>query len=68
MADKTRSQRAVVYCIDCGEAITLTGQIAIGQVVRCTECGVSMDVVSLDPVQVDWADNEPEYPDRDEYR
>lgn len=68
MADQARIKWAVVDCVDCGEAITLTGRIEMGQAVRCPECGVSMGVISVDPVQVDWADDEPEYPDRDEYR
>ena len=68
MAEKARIKWAIVDCVDCGEAITLTGRIEMGQAVRCPDCGVSMAVISLNPVQVDWADGEPEYPDRDEYR
>ena len=66
MTEKTKITKTVIDCVDCGEATTLSGRVEIGQIVRCVECGATMEVVSLDPVEVDWVYDEPEYVDQDE--
>ena len=61
MPEKTKLREAVIECIDCGCKSTLKGQIELGQEVACPECGTWMEVVSLNPIQVDWIYDEPEY-------
>ena len=63
MAEKTKTKKTTIECVDCGKTILLSGRVEVGQIVRCVECGVAMEVVSLDPVEVDWASNEPVYAD-----
>ena len=66
MPEDSRLVEAVIECIDCGVKSTLKGRIELGQEVACPECGTWMEVVSLDPVEVDWIYDEPEYDDEDE--
>jgi lysine biosynthesis protein LysW len=66
MAERARIRRTVVDCVDCGERIALSGRLELGQFVGCPECGTAMQVVSLDPVEVDWVGDEPVYTDEEE--
>ena len=66
MAESVSITKAAVDCVDCGETITLSGRVEMGQIVNCIECGATMEVVSLDPVEVDWIYDEPEYVDQEE--
>jgi lysine biosynthesis protein LysW len=66
MAERAKITKATVDCVDCGETITLSGRVEMGQVVNCVECGATMEVVSLDPVEVDWVYDEPEDIDQEE--
>ena len=66
MVERARITKTVVDCVDCGDAIALSGRIEMGQIVNCPECGATMEVVSLDPVEVDWIYDEPEYADQEE--
>jgi lysine biosynthesis protein LysW len=63
MVERARITKTVVDCVDCGDTITLSGRVEIGQIVRCVECGAAMEVVSLDPVEVDWISRESAYAD-----
>jgi hypothetical protein len=65
---KTVTREAVIRCIECGVKSRYRGQIALGTKVTCPECETWMQVVSLDPVQVDWIYEEPEYDDDQEGR
>ena len=67
MAGRPAIKRTVVYCVDCGETIALSGRVETGQIVTCPDCGAAMQVVSLTPVAVDWVDGEPELVDQEEY-
>jgi lysine biosynthesis protein LysW len=66
MPEKSRLVEAVIECIDCGVRSTLKGRIELGQEIVCPECGTWMEVVSLDPVQVDWIYDQPQYDDDQE--
>jgi len=66
MPEDSRLIETVIECIDCGVKSTLKGRIELGQEIACPECGTWMEVVSLDPVQVDWIYDEPEYDDEEE--
>ena len=54
MIVKTSIRTAVIECIDCGVKTVLRGQIYLGQELICPECGTWMQIVSLDPTEVDW--------------
>jgi DNA-directed RNA polymerase subunit RPC12/RpoP len=59
--DKTVIREAMIECMDCGVRFPIKGRIALGQEIACPECGTWMEVVSLDPVQVDWIYDELEH-------
>jgi lysine biosynthesis protein LysW len=46
------------HCIECDEEIELEGRARIGQKVTCTHCGADLEVVGVDPVELDWADED----------
>jgi alpha-aminoadipate carrier protein LysW len=48
-----------VNCIECDAAIELTDAI-VGEIIVCPDCGVDLEIMSLDPVQVDIAPMEQE--------
>jgi alpha-aminoadipate carrier protein LysW len=54
----------VGYCPEC-EALIDEEFEEIGEVITCPECGVDLEVVSLDPVEFDLAPVDDE--DEDEY-
>ena len=41
-------------CPQCGEEITVGTQPRIGQQVVCNYCGSTLEVVWLDPLELDW--------------
>jgi alpha-aminoadipate carrier protein LysW len=56
----------VGYCPEC-EALIDEEFEEIGEVITCPECGVDLEVVSLDPVEFDLAPVDEEDDDEDEY-
>ena len=50
------ARRATVYCPDCDTRITLNPHVRLGQRFRCYECDAELEVISVDPLEVDWAD------------
>jgi len=46
-------------CPDCGHSIYLETQLWEGQLIRCQNCGVELEVINLDPVELDWVYLEP---------
>ena len=55
------------YCPECEAAIDDTEIEDIGEVLPCPECGVELEVVSVDPVEFDLAPIDEDYDDDDEY-
>lgn len=54
------------YCPDCDNAVNLGARPAEGQIVSCNRCGAVLQVMSLAPVELDWAD-ELDEGDEEEY-
>jgi alpha-aminoadipate carrier protein LysW len=46
---------AHVYCPDCDGRIMLNSQVEIGLTPVCPHCGAELEVISIDPPEVDWA-------------
>jgi lysine biosynthesis protein LysW len=63
-----RIKTVAVECPDCEEKINMTGEIVWGQKVVCPHCGVDLEVINVDPVELDWVfeDSDYDYPDDDE--
>ncbi len=47
-------------CPECDEDIRISGTPKLGKVVICPQCGTRLEVVELDPLELDWAFDEPE--------
>jgi alpha-aminoadipate/glutamate carrier protein LysW len=63
------SEVIVSYCPECEAAIDDTEIDDVGEVLPCPECGVELEVVSVDPVEFDLApmDEDDDEDDEDEY-
>lgn len=44
-----------VECIECAREIELGDELLLGEILMCPDCGVELEVVSLDPVAVELA-------------
>jgi alpha-aminoadipate carrier protein LysW len=58
---KEETTMAVATCPDCGNEINLGRNPREGQSVTCPDCEADLEVISLDPLELDWA-----YSDHDE--
>ena len=43
---------ASIVCVECGGAVELPGDVMMGEIVQCPDCGVELEVVNLDPVGI----------------
>jgi|YNPNPStandDraft_1061719.scaffolds.fasta_scaffold02692_2 alpha-aminoadipate carrier protein LysW len=42
-------------CPECDEDILIPGKVRLGQRLSCERCGAQLEVVGLDPIELDWA-------------
>jgi alpha-aminoadipate carrier protein LysW len=47
-------------CPECAADITLTDDALQGEIIQCPDCGVELEVMSLDPPRLDLAPEEEE--------
>ena len=48
-----------VFCIDCEQAISLDSRLTVGEIITCSNCGTDMEVISVEPTELDWVFLEP---------
>jgi hypothetical protein len=70
MTNKVPTQNRAL-CPDCGERVTVRGSIRIGLEVICPHCDAVLQVIDVDPVELDWAyeddwEDDEEWDDEDE--
>jgi alpha-aminoadipate/glutamate carrier protein LysW len=53
------TQTIVAECPECSADLTLTNVVE-GEIVVCSDCGVDLEVISLDPPQLELAPMEEE--------
>lgn len=63
---------AVATCPGCDEDIQIAGKARLGQTIICTRCGARLEVIAVNPLELDWAfdeseDLEEEYDDFDDF-
>jgi len=64
MGQKTAPQVAIATCPDCGEKISIQGEIRLGREVTCPNCEAELEIVETVPVELDWVyDEDEEYID-----
>lgn len=51
---------SIVICPECEAEITLDASAEIGEIIVCPDCGVDLEVVSLNPAKVEVAPMEQE--------
>lgn len=51
---------STVNCPECAAEITLDSDTEVGEIIVCPDCGVDLEVLSLDPPEVDMAPMEEE--------
>jgi lysine biosynthesis protein LysW len=56
-----------IECISCGTEIQFSNQPSIGDLVTCSECKSELEIVWLDPLELDWPFDEEDYYDNDDY-
>lgn len=49
-----------VTCPECGAEISLDARVEIGEILVCTDCGVDLEVITLNPTTVQLAPMEQE--------
>ncbi|MFN2220249.1 MAG: lysine biosynthesis protein LysW [Anaerolineae bacterium] len=42
-------------CLECGAELELEVDVEVGEIVICPDCGVELEVISLDPIALDLA-------------
>lgn len=47
-------------CPECGADVSLPDDVMEGEIVQCAECGMELEVISLDPPELDLAPEEEE--------
>lgn len=56
---------AKAICPSCGEWVKLPDHPKIGQKITCPECEADLEVIEVDPVELDWTYLEDEVDDED---
>ncbi|HEX7973651.1 MAG TPA: lysine biosynthesis protein LysW [Anaerolineales bacterium] len=49
-----------VNCSECAAEISLDDKAEVGEIIVCPECGVDLEITSLDPAEVELAPMEEE--------
>ena len=49
----------MALCPDCGQIVELE-EPELGQVLSCPNCRAQLEVLNLEPLELDWAYNEPQ--------
>jgi alpha-aminoadipate carrier protein LysW len=42
-------------CLECGAELELAADVEEGEIVICPDCGVELEVISLDPIALELA-------------
>ena len=45
---------ATTYCPDCDNKIVVNPHPVLGQKLTCANCDAELEVISVDPLEVDW--------------
>jgi len=66
MVMKSTARGSVVECPDCGEDISIAKPIELGKRVKCPECDADLEVIGVDPVELDWVYEDYDYQDEED--
>jgi alpha-aminoadipate carrier protein LysW len=51
---------STIICLECEAEITLEEDAEVNEIIVCPDCGVDLEIVSLDPAQIELAPMEEE--------
>jgi alpha-aminoadipate carrier protein LysW len=56
-------------CPECGETITVSGEILVGWLLDCPNCDTELEIVKTAPLKLDffYGDDEDDYEDDEDY-
>jgi alpha-aminoadipate carrier protein LysW len=66
MVMKSTARGVIVECPDCGADITIAKPIELGKRVKCPECLADLEVIGVDPVELDWIYEVYDYEDEED--
>ena len=67
MTSGVNPKLSVASCPGCGVNIRLQEPVRLGEFVICDECGDELEIVSMSPIKLDWAFEEPFDEDDEEF-
>jgi alpha-aminoadipate carrier protein LysW len=44
-----------IECLECAAEIALPGNVMQNEIIACPDCGAELEVISLQPLEVDYA-------------
>ena len=54
------SNEKQIPCPECGSEITIATDTVKGEILQCGDCGVDLEVINLEPLEIDLAPEEEE--------
>lgn len=45
----------IVACLECAADVSFGEDVLAGEIAECAECGIELEVISVDPLKVDFA-------------
>ena len=55
----TESKPILAECPECDGRLRFRKNLKIGELILCPECEVTLEVVSIKPLELGWADDDP---------
>jgi alpha-aminoadipate carrier protein LysW len=46
---------AQIDCNECGGQVVVGGDVMLGEILQCPDCGVELEVIQLDPLLIEMA-------------
>lgn len=62
----TKSIKAIVECLYCGEDIQININPKTGSFITCNKCSSQFEIIDLEPVTIDWPYYDDDYSDDDD--
>jgi alpha-aminoadipate/glutamate carrier protein LysW len=49
-----------IECLECGAPLNVAANVMQGEILKCPDCGIELEVIDLNPITVDLAPMEME--------
>jgi alpha-aminoadipate carrier protein LysW len=61
-----RGSVKMTWCPECDGTIALSRKLRLGEHIECPECGAFLEVISLNPFELDYALDDEDWEEEDE--